>query len=149
MSHHHHSISPFYWTPDFGMNPGVTFDSVSLLRSSTSPLRGSWYCPCDFAVRGNWVSSSMKMKMASCKCILSPGLFPAINWVVSFFMDRLEVLKTVNVLTMCLWPCSNSRLKRDRERGNDLWGYTYKGHWTLITSSPNLFLKNAFGFLYH
>ena len=33
---------------------------VSLLRSSTSPLRGSWYCLWDFAVRGNWVSSTVK-----------------------------------------------------------------------------------------
>ena len=36
--------------------------SVSLLRSSTSLLRTSWYCPWDLAVRGNWVSSIEKLK---------------------------------------------------------------------------------------
>ena len=44
--HHHQPIL---------LNPWL--EPASLLRSSTSPLRGSWYCPWDFAVRGNWVSS--------------------------------------------------------------------------------------------
>ena len=30
---------------------------ASPLRGSVSLLRSSWYCPWDFAVRGNWVSS--------------------------------------------------------------------------------------------
>ena len=37
--------------------PSPLRGSVSVLRSSTSLLRSLWYCPWDFAVRGNWVSS--------------------------------------------------------------------------------------------
>ena len=43
------TINSFYWTPDFSMNPWV---GSGLAASS------SWYCPWDFAVRRNWVSST-------------------------------------------------------------------------------------------
>ena len=49
----------------------LSWNEVSLLRSSSSPLRGSWYCPWDFAVRGNWVSS---MHYTVVNCLLTSGV---------------------------------------------------------------------------
>ena len=65
-------INSFYWTC---WTPELTepWIPASPLCGSVSLLRSSWYCPWDFAVWGNWLSSNWGHNRGVTRCLWTVG----------------------------------------------------------------------------